>query len=99
LNKDAFLAKSDQIASRRRKPSAVPASFFADEADPHPASEGMAEKPKKRRNNAPEPPGEFLSEDLRDATTRFLGEVKRQIEQRKEAKPEPKLGPPNRQKR
>jgi hypothetical protein len=59
----------------------------------------MAEKPRKPRKKEPEPPGEFLSEDLRDATTRFLGEVKRQIEQRKERKPGPKLGPPNRQKR
>jgi hypothetical protein len=99
VNKDAFLAKSDQIASRRRKPFAAPASFFADGADPDPASEGMAEKPTKPRKKEPEPPGEFLSEDLRDATTRFLDEVKRQIEQRKEARPEPKLGPPNRQKR
>jgi hypothetical protein len=59
----------------------------------------MAEKAKQSRKNESETPGEFLSEDLRDATTRFLDEVKRQIEQRKEARPEPKLGPPNRQKR
>jgi hypothetical protein len=59
----------------------------------------MAEKPKKPRKNKPEPPGEFLSEDLRDATTRFLDEVKRQIEQRRKLPNEPKLGPPKRSKR
>jgi hypothetical protein len=53
--------------------------------------------PKKPRKNELEPPGEFLSEDLRDATTRFLDEVRRQIEQRREAK-QPRLGPPRRRK-
>ena len=42
----------------------------------------------------PDPPGDFLSEDLREATTRFLDEVKRQIEQRRELAKGPKLGPP-----
>jgi hypothetical protein len=59
----------------------------------------MNEEQQKPRKDAPEPPGEFLSEDLREATTRFLDEVKRQIKQRRESKPEPKLGPPRRPKR
>jgi hypothetical protein len=45
------------------------------------------------------PPGDFLSEDLRDETARFLDEVKRQIKTRKEPREEPKLGPPRREKR
>lgn len=49
---------------------------------------------KRRTEDTPEPPGEFLSEDLRDDTTRFLDEVKRQIKRRKEPAPTPKLGPP-----
>ena len=46
----------------------------------------------------PVPPGDFLSEDLREATTRFLDEVRRQIEQRRELAKGPKLGPPRRAK-
>ncbi len=64
----------------------------------------MSDEPRKRKKRAKnedlaEPPGEFLSDDLRDDTTRFLDEVKRQVKRRTEAKPEPKLGPPKRQKR
>jgi hypothetical protein len=55
-----------------------------------------SEQPRKKI--APEPPGEFLNEDLREATTRFLDEVKRQIRQRREPATEPKLGPPRRRK-
>jgi hypothetical protein len=51
-------------------------------------------RPKDRR-----PPGDFLSEDMRAETARFLDEVKRQIRKRKEPKEEPKLGPPRRDKR
>jgi hypothetical protein len=51
-----------------------------------------------RRERDLEPPGDFLSDDLRDATTRFLDDVKRQIEQRRELAKEPKLGPPRRSK-
>jgi hypothetical protein len=53
---------------------------------------------KRRTEHMPEPPGEFLSEDLRDATSRFLDEVKRQVRRRKEPDAEPKLGPPERRK-
>lgn len=52
--------------------------------------------PTKPRKQDPEPPGDFLSEELRDATTRFLDEVKRQIRQRREPANGPKLGPPKR---
>jgi hypothetical protein len=55
-----------------------------------------SEQPRKKK--APEPPGEFLNEDLREATTRFLDEVKRQIRQRRELGKGPKLGPPKRRK-
>ena len=56
-------------------------------------------KPKSPQEPADKPPGEFLSDDFRDDTTRFLDEVKRQIKRRKEPQPAPKLGPPKRQKR
>jgi hypothetical protein len=64
----------------------------------------MAEKRKKSKRKSPEeqaakPPGEFLSDDFRDDTSRFLDDVKRQIKRRKEPDPAPKLGPPKRQKR
>jgi hypothetical protein len=55
-------------------------------------------KSEQPRKKAPEPPGEFLNEDLREATTRFLDEVKRQINQRRELVKGPKLGPPKRRK-
>ena len=54
---------------------------------------------KSKGKSTEEPPGEFLSDDFRDDTSRFLDEVKRQIKRRKEPDPEPKLGPPKRQKR
>jgi hypothetical protein len=63
----------------------------------------MAYKPQKpkgepSRREPERTPGEFLSDDLRDATSRFLDEVKRQVKQRKEAPPQPRLGPPRRPK-
>lgn len=42
------------------------------------------------------PPGDFVSDDLRDETARFIAEVKRRIRQSKGSKREPKLGPPRR---
>ena len=54
---------------------------------------------KSNRKSTEEPPGEFLSDDFRDDTSRFLDEVKRQIKRRKEPDPAPKLGPPKRQQR
>jgi hypothetical protein len=56
----------------------------------------MAHNPKSPSRKEPEPPGDFLNEDLREATTRFLDEVKRQIRQRREPAQQPKLGPPRR---
>jgi hypothetical protein len=53
-------------------------------------------EPRQPHRNDPGPPGDFLSEDLREATTRFLDEVKRQIEQRRVPAKGPKLGPPRR---
>lgn len=50
------------------------------------------EKPRRKEEDTP--PGDFLSEDLRDETARFLDEVKRRINRRKEPNEEPKLGPP-----
>lgn len=52
---------------------------------------------KPRRKDEKTPPGEFLSEDLRHQTARFLDEVKRRIKKRKEPNGEPKLGPPGRE--
>lgn len=50
---------------------------------------------KPRPNDEETPPGDFLSDDLRDETARFLEEVKRRIKKRKEPNGEPKLGPPD----
>ena len=47
-----------------------------------------------KKPNEANPPGEFLSEDLRDDTTRFLNEVKRQVSRRKQPEKHPRLGPP-----
>ena len=58
----------------------------------------MMAEPRKPPKHEPDPPGDFLSEDLREATTRFLDEVKRQIRQRRETAEEPRLGPPRRRK-
>jgi hypothetical protein len=55
----------------------------------------MAE-PRKPRKKDPDPPGDFLNDDLREATERFLEEVKRQIQQRRERPKGPRLGPPAR---
>jgi hypothetical protein len=54
---------------------------------------------RSNRKSAEEPPGEFLTDDFRDDTSRFLDEVKRQIKRRKDPDPAPKLGPPKRQQR
>jgi hypothetical protein len=51
---------------------------------------------KHRPKGAETPPGDFLSDDLRDETARFLNEVKRRIKKDKEPKQEPRLGPPPR---
>ena len=51
----------------------------------------------KKKHTKGSPPGEFLSEDLRDDTSRFLDEVKRQVSRRKQPD-QPKLGPPQRAK-
>lgn len=60
----------------------------------------MADREDKPRPKGKKtPPGDFLSDDMRDETARFLDEVKRQIKKRKEPKQEPKLGPPRRDKR
>jgi hypothetical protein len=63
----------------------------------------MAHEPHKPKDepSRKEPdrlPGEFLSDDLRDATSRFLDEVKRQVKRRRESPPQPRLGPPRRPK-
>ena len=41
-----------------------------------------------------EAPGVFVSDDLRSDTERFLGEVKRLVQLRREREPEPGLPPP-----
>jgi hypothetical protein len=53
---------------------------------------------KPRSKGAETPPGDFLSDDLREETARFLDEVKRRIRKGKEPKQEPRLGPPARRK-
>jgi hypothetical protein len=42
------------------------------------------------------PPGDFVSDDLRHETARFLAEVKRRIKNSTDGQREPKLGPPRR---
>lgn len=53
-------------------------------------------KENPRPKDEEKPPGDFLSDDLRDETARFLDEVKRRIRKRDEPSGEPKLGPPRR---
>jgi hypothetical protein len=81
----------------------VRASLYADEHIPDHPGEMPPDREKSSRKSANElagkPPGEFLSDDFRDDTSRFLDEVKRQIKRRKEPDPAPKLGPSKRQKR
>jgi hypothetical protein len=54
-------------------------------------------KPKRDKDEQPQssPPGEFVSDDLRTETARFLDELKKR---RAEDKPDqgPRLGPPKR---
>jgi hypothetical protein len=54
------------------------------------------EKPRSKR--AETPPGDFLSDDLREETARFLDEVKRRIRKGQQSRQEPRLGPPSRRK-
>jgi hypothetical protein len=54
---------------------------------------------KPRPNDEKTPPGDFVSDDLRKETARFINEVKRQIQRRRELGEEPRLGPPRRDKR
>jgi len=49
----------------------------------------------KRKRKRDSPPGEFISDDLRAETARFLDELKRRLS-REPAEDEPKLGPPKR---
>ena len=56
--------------------------------DPAPAD------PSDPRRLAPEAPGVFVSDDLRSDTERFLGEVKRLVQVRRERDAEPGLPPP-----
>jgi hypothetical protein len=53
---------------------------------------------KHRTKRAETPPGDFLSDDLREETARFLEEVKRRIKKGKESTEELRLGPPARRK-
>jgi hypothetical protein len=48
---------------------------------------------KKRKQS--EPPGDFVSDDQRDETARFLEELRKRLS-RKKSQSEPKLGPPRR---
>ena len=75
------------------------ASLHVDERGPELAERMPGSRKKSNRKSTEEPPGEFLSDDFRDDTSRFLDEVKCQIKRRKEPDPEPKLGPPKGQKR
>jgi hypothetical protein len=77
----------------------VRASLYADDHDTESAESMPGNRKKSHRKSADEPPGEFLTDDFRDDTSRFLDEVKRQIKRRKEPEPAPKLGPPKRQQR
>jgi hypothetical protein len=77
----------------------VRASLYADEHGPESAERMPGNRKKSNRKSSQEPPGEFLSDDFRDDTSRFLDEVKRQIKRRKDPEPAPRLGPPKRRQR
>ena len=94
-----ILAKSEKNTRPCRKPGVVRACLYAGEHGPELAERMPGNRKKSNRKSTEEPPGEFLSDDFRDDTSRFLDEVKRRIKRRKEPDPAPKLGPPKRQKR
>jgi hypothetical protein len=48
---------------------------------------------KERKCARPEPPGHFVSDDLRQQTAQFLEELRRRLKREKSPR-EPKLGPP-----
>jgi hypothetical protein len=54
----------------------------------------MADDEKQRKPEST-PPGDFVSDDLRKETIRFLDELRKRL-QRKKSGSEPKLGPPRR---
>ena len=47
-----------------------------------------------RQRDAPEPPGVFVSDELRSDCERFLHDVKRLVRLRRDREPEPGLPPP-----
>jgi hypothetical protein len=47
----------------------------------------------ERDREQPDPPGYFVSDELRAQTARFLEELRKRI-RREKAEPGPKLGPP-----
>jgi hypothetical protein len=47
----------------------------------------------ERDRDRPDPPGHFVSDDLRAQTAHFLDELRKRI-RREKAEPGPKLGPP-----
>ena len=94
-----ILAKSEKTTRPCRKPGVVRASLYPDERGPELAERMPESRKKSNRKSTEEPPGEFLSDDFRDDTTRFLDEVQRQIKRRKEPERAPKLDPSKRQKR
>ena len=51
----------------------------------------MGEEHERER---PEPPGQFVSDDLREQTAQFLDDLRKRI-RREKAEPGPKLGPPH----
>jgi hypothetical protein len=56
----------------------------------------MAEdEPKQDEERKSSPPGDFVSDDLRAETARFLDELKRRL-QRARAEQDPRLGSPRR---
>jgi hypothetical protein len=46
-----------------------------------------------RKREQLEPPGHFVSDDLREQTAQFLDDLRKRI-RREKAEPGPKLGPP-----
>jgi hypothetical protein len=55
----------------------------------------MAKRESKRDDSESSPPGDFISEDLRVQTARFLDELKKRLG-RSKAEQGPKFGPPKR---
>jgi hypothetical protein len=85
---DFYPAKSGKTPRAGRKRRGPVASLWS----------GAMADDEKHTEPASTPPGQFVSDDLRKETARFLDELRKRLN-RKKSGSEPKLGPPTRRRR